>query len=493
MQNSKLESGKIVNATKWSLFTEFAIKLVSPIVNIILARILLPEAFGAITTINLVISFADMFTDSGFQKYIIQHEFESDNKYTNSVAVAFWSNLFISAAIVCTIVLFKDRIAIMVGSPELSDGIAVASLSILISTFISIHTATYRRTLDFKSLFFLRCVSAIIPFVVTIPMALIMRNFWALVIGTICNNAIQAIILCVRPKVKIRFLFSFTLFREMFSFASFTLLETLSIWLTTNVDIFIIGRVFDNYSLGIYKTSMQTVNSYMNIISGAISTVLFATLSRMQFDDIRYKKTFNAFQKKFAIIILPMGIGLFVFRDLATQILLGSNWIGASEFIGLWAIVSSYIAIIGYFSSEVFRSKGKPLLSFAYQMIQVIILIPVIYISCMHGLRSTYIARCCIAIEMIITSIIFLKLFFGFRIKQIIKNLYIQIMCSLIMGICGYFIKNLFDNVVWQLFSVFLCIVIYFMLIYLSPLRNDLIMIKELIISRFIKRRGKVS
>ena len=64
----------IGNATAWSFAAEMSAKLIVPITNIILARILAPEAFGIIATINMVVSFADTFSTAGFQKYIVQHE-----------------------------------------------------------------------------------------------------------------------------------------------------------------------------------------------------------------------------------------------------------------------------------------------------------------------------------------------------------------------------------------------------------------------------------
>ena len=48
---------KIGQATKWSSITEIMVKLVSPIVNMVLARLLAPEAFGLVATITMVISF----------------------------------------------------------------------------------------------------------------------------------------------------------------------------------------------------------------------------------------------------------------------------------------------------------------------------------------------------------------------------------------------------------------------------------------------------
>ena len=58
---------EISNSTKWSFITEIVARLVSPISNMVLARLLTPEAFGVVATATMVFSFADMFTDSGFQ------------------------------------------------------------------------------------------------------------------------------------------------------------------------------------------------------------------------------------------------------------------------------------------------------------------------------------------------------------------------------------------------------------------------------------------
>ena len=87
---------KAGKAVTWSLLTQVFSKLVSPITNMILARLLAPEAFGAIATINVVIAFAETFTDAGFQKYIVQHEFSDENELDKSTNVAFWTNMFVS-------------------------------------------------------------------------------------------------------------------------------------------------------------------------------------------------------------------------------------------------------------------------------------------------------------------------------------------------------------------------------------------------------------
>ena len=114
-----VQNSKIVNATKWSAVTEIAAKLVNPFSNMILARLLTPEAFGVVATATMIFSFADMFTDSGFQKYLVQHEFEDEIEREQSTTVAFWTNIVLSILFWILISVFSEPLAKMVGNPGL--------------------------------------------------------------------------------------------------------------------------------------------------------------------------------------------------------------------------------------------------------------------------------------------------------------------------------------------------------------------------------------
>lgn len=369
---------KIGQAAKWSSITEIIAKLISPITNMILARLLVPEAFGIVATITMVISFAEIFTDAGFQKYIIQHEFADDEALDNSTNVAFWTNLGVSTFICIIIFLFRHQIADLVGSSGLGNSISIASILIIVAAFSSIQMARYRRTLDFKTLFYVRIITSLIPLVVTVPLAVILGNYWALLIGTFASQLCNAIALTVRSKWKPKFYYSFTLFKEMFAFTAWTLLESISIWFTTNIGVFIVGNYLNEYYLGVYKTSISTVNAYMAIITSALTPVLFSALSRYQNDDENFRKTYYQFQRLTAVFVIPMGIGIYLYRDLVTQILLGSQWGEASGFIGLWGLTSAVTIVFSHFSSEVYRSKGNPRVSLILQVVHIAFLVPLL-------------------------------------------------------------------------------------------------------------------
>ncbi|HCL01039.1 MAG TPA: lipopolysaccharide biosynthesis protein [Lachnoclostridium phytofermentans] len=472
-------NSKVVKATKWSTITEILVKILSPITNMILARILTPEAFGIVATITMITSLAEIFADAGFQNFLVQHEFKNKEELDNSTTVAFWSNFVLSIFIYVLIFITRNQIARMLGSPELGFAISLASLSILLSTFSGIQIARYRRNFDFKTLFFVRIISSGVPFLVTIPMAMIYKNYWALLIGTLTSNIINAIGLTIRSEWKPRFYFNIKHFKEMFSFSMWTFLDIITMWLVSYTGTFIVGYYLSDYYLGLYKISMTTVDSYMAIITGSTATVLFAALSRLKDNQKEYEKTLFTFQRMISMFVMPMGVGLFLYRGLATKILLGSQWTEAKDFIGLWALISAINVIFGQNISEVFRSKGKPHLALLTQFLHLVVLVPALVITSQISFRALYITRSLVKLEYVFVGLVLLWVALRISFLRILKNVAPTIIASLLMGCIAIVLQKVSNAVIWEFISIFICMLVYFGIILSNrTMRSDLIGIK---------------
>jgi O-antigen/teichoic acid export membrane protein len=463
--SDKMKNKKISKALRWSTISEITSRLISPVTNMVLARLLAPEAFGLVATVTMVVTFAEVFADAGFQKYIVQHEFEDDADLNISTNVAFWTNLLFSLLIYAVIAVFANQLASLVGSKGEGKSIIVACIAVPIVSLSSIQMARFRRSFDFKSLFFAKMVTSTIPLIVTIPLALVLRNHWALIIGTLTREIANAIVLTALSKWKPSFIYSFDKLKDMLSFSLWSMFEQISIWLTGNLDIFIVGRILNEYYLGIYKTSMITVNAYMGIITAATTPVLFSALSRCQNDETEFRVTFFKFQRLISVLIMPMGVGLFLYRDLATQILLGAQWIEASEFIGVWALTSAITIIFGHYNSEVYRSKGKPKLSLLSQTIHLVFLVALLLVIAPFGFRYLYIGRSLARIQGIVTGLVILWIGFKISTWSIIKNVYPTVISALLMGVLGYALQMLSTNIVWSIISIFICATFYFIVL----------------------------
>lgn len=453
---------KVIKATKWSVISEITYKLIHPITSMILARLLAPEAFGVVATVFMVISFADMFTDAGFQKYIIQHDFHNDLEKDNHTNVAFWTNLAVSMLLWVLLLIFRNPIASLVGNPGLGDCIAVAGITLPLTSFSSIQVSLYRREFNFKTLFEVRLVEVFVPIIVTIPLVFLGFNYWALIIGTIIGKFSNAFLLTLKSSWKPKLFYKIYILKEMLSFSIWSLIVNISVWLSSWIDIFIVGSVLNDYSLGLYKTSINIVNSFMEIISAAASPVLLSALSRLYANQEEYNKVFYLFQSLFAALVLPMGVGLFLYRDLATDILLGSQWEQASLLIGLWGLISSIIMAFTRFSSTVYISKGKPLVSFLSQVLNLIVLVPALMISVKHSFTTLIYVRSLVRLVSILVN--FILMFFIMKMSpwKMIKNVFPSIICSLAMGAFAVLLQYISSSLLWSVFSILLCTLFYF-------------------------------
>lgn len=59
-------------------------------------------------------------------------------------------------------------------------------------------------------------------------------------------------------------------------------MESVSTWLNSYMDTFIVSLFLTTYYVGLYKTSMVTVNQITSIIVSATSMPLFVALSRLE-------------------------------------------------------------------------------------------------------------------------------------------------------------------------------------------------------------------
>ena len=460
---------KVVAAAKWSLITEILAKLITPVTNIILAHILAPTAFGILATIMMVISFAEMLADAGFQKFLVQYEFESEDEKQKNVSVAFISNIVLAIVLWLIIIFWRDELAILVGNEGLGFPLAVMGAMLPLGAFSSIQMAMYRRSFNFKFLLSIRMITIITPLFISIPMALAGFDYWSLIAGLLAAHLFTAIALCVRQEKLISIYFSSTVFRKMFSFSAWSLAEAFSIWLTAWVDTFIISHFLDAYYLGLYKMPTAIVTTVMAIATSSMAPVLFSALSRHQHNQVEFEKTFLTFQKYMALFLVPLGVGMFVYQDFIVEILLGPQWKLAGIVLGSWALSSSLVTAISYLISEAFRAKGMPNISFLAQMAHLFVLIPVIYVCVQYDFTTFVYARSIVRVQMIAVLLYLLAIYVGMNAWLVIRNIKSYIIASAVVGTGSYVLLHLHNSMIWTIFCICISLILYLVVLYLFP------------------------
>ncbi|MDE6182957.1 MAG: oligosaccharide flippase family protein, partial [Rikenellaceae bacterium] len=117
-------SKKTVRGVAWSGIERLASQVIQLVVNVLLARILVPEDFGLIAEIMIFIQISQILIDSGFSTALIQRIDRTDTDF----CTVFYFNLTISLLLYAVLFFCAPLIADFYNSPQLVDITRVVSL-----------------------------------------------------------------------------------------------------------------------------------------------------------------------------------------------------------------------------------------------------------------------------------------------------------------------------------------------------------------------------
>lgn len=475
-KDSPISSKKINRATGWSFAGEFAAKMIMPITNMILARILAPEVFGIIATVNMVVNLSDIFIEAGFQLYLIQHDFkdrEELNKYASS---AMWVSVTLAMLMFGVIALFRDSIASLVGSPGYGDVVMVASISIPIVACISILQALYKRDLNYKHLFLRRILGLIVPLVITVPLALAGWGVWALVTGSLVGKVVNLLTLLGNKNYHPSLYCNLRHIVKMAPFCLTTLVSYVLSWATNWIDIFIIGNILDDYYTGLYKNSQTTVVGIVAVFTAALTPVLFSVLCRNADDNEKFAGTMRQFTERIAFILMPIGFGVLVCRRLVTSILLGSQWTEATTFIGIWALVTVLSAVYATYCREACRAKGKPYLNVIAQSISIACIVPASYFGAINGFHTMIWWRSAAALVLIPAYYVILHFVLKMKPLSLFRCTVPYLTAAVVMAGALFGLQQLNSNLWFEFVLVPVGALIYFGVLFLFPSKRQMLL-----------------
>lgn len=380
---------KFTNALKWSFLSELASKLITPVIFIILARLLTPEDFGVMTAALMVFGFSQIFWEAGMGKALIQHQ--TDIEAASNVA--FWINmglglfiaslLFITAKPIANTFFHDDRVSLV---------IQVMTLQVFIGAASSVHTALLQKNMEFKNLFWIRFITVSLPAFASIPLALSGMGYWALIAGAILGQFIQAIVLWYMSPWRPTFSFRLKVAKEIVRFGSWVGASSLLAWFYIWADSLIVSMYFGSYELGIYRTANQLASMIFTMLFGPIIPVLYSYLSKIDIDEKNMQTIATTTIKLLILLTIPIGIVLFQLSPNIEKFILGDNWQGISFILGMFFLVHGFAWVVGM-NGEFFRAIGKPKFETIAMLATAPIFLVIYILFIKHGLHDFMIAR----------------------------------------------------------------------------------------------------
>ena len=299
---------KTINGLKWNAIEQVSVQGIRFVLGIILARLLLPEAYGITGLIAVFMAVSQTFIDSGFGNALIQKKDRSDVDY----ATVFYFNLVVSVICWIGLTFARNWFASFFNEPLLAQITPVIGVNLIFNALVLVQRTRLTVELNFKIQAKATFLSTLISGIFGIVLAYNGFGVWSLVYQSVSRTFLNTLFLWISVRWVPPLIFSRQSFKQLFSYGSKLMAAGLLNTVFANIYTLVIGKFFSTADLGFYNRANQFKNLPSQNITSILGRVTFPALSSLQDNEEKLLKTFQKFIKMTIFMIMPLMLWMMV-------------------------------------------------------------------------------------------------------------------------------------------------------------------------------------
>lgn len=310
-------------------------------VQVVMARLLAPEQFGALAVMLVFVSLGNVIVQSGLNTALIQSP-EADDADFSTV---FWMSLAVSVALYAAIFLAAPSVAAFYAMPGIVWPLRALGLLLVVSAYNSVQVAKVTRDLQMRKVFRATMASVIFSAVSGIGAAVAGAGLWALVAQQLSYQLVNCVVLAFQVDWKPRMVFRAERARELFGFGWRLLASGLLEQGYQSLADLVVGKRFSPARLGLVSQGKKYPQAVGSMLDGAIQPVMLSAVSRVQDDRARVRRLVRRALKTSTFLIAP---AMTLFACCAPSLvpaLLGPQWAEAVPFMQVYCMVYALLPI----------------------------------------------------------------------------------------------------------------------------------------------------
>lgn len=334
-------SNDLTTSFSWSFLEQAGSRAVALIVQIVLARMLDPEAFGVLAILLVIVNIADVIAQSGLGSALIQKKDAGERASSTS----FWLSLFIAIIMYVAVFTLAPLVSEFFQMPELVIYLRTIAMILVFNSMNSIQRSLLQKKLDFKSLFKANITASVLSGIAGIAFAFIGAGIWALVIQSVAQSVFMCIALFAIGKWLPQRTFSRNEARSLFSYGWKISATGILNAFYSGLSELVIGKVCDPANLGLYSQGRKYPLAIIATMTSAIANVLFPKFSSLADDRQRLKAEIRGVLKLGTFIIAPASLLSAVVAKPLVIILFTEKWLGCVPIFQLCCIANSLLLL----------------------------------------------------------------------------------------------------------------------------------------------------
>ena len=332
----------------------------------VVGSLLLPSEFGLWALGTASMQMMETFSYVGVEDALVREKAPSRDLYDT----AFTLNLIRGVLIAVILLVAAYPASILYTEPALVSIMVVLAFATLVESSGNIGMVEYRRNFEFDREFVGLAAPRVLQVLVTIAVAVVMRNYLALVAGILVNRLSKWFLGYwlhpFRPRLSLRS------WRHLLGFSAWTWVVSLAILLREQAPKAIIGIMMPVRFVGLFVNGSDLAAIPVTELVAPMSRAAFSGFSAGRHEGEDGAETYMRVVSLLAVVTLPLGIGLSALADPMLRATIGLGWLEAAPLIAIFSILSSF-SVYGYLGWTLFFVYGYMRLIFVLALLDAVV------------------------------------------------------------------------------------------------------------------------
>jgi O-antigen/teichoic acid export membrane protein len=324
--------------------------------NMILTRLLAPEAFGAMAIVLSAVSLFVTFTEIGVREGLVQNPKGGEDRYIDT---AWWMGFGRALSLATVLFAVSPLVARFYGNSELTSLLRFSTVGVILSGASSPRAHIAMKEMKFGKLAGINNIGGICGVAITVILSLVMRDVWALILGSCAESAARftlSYVLCpYMPSLR----WNEDAARDLLRFSRGVFGLSLLNLIFARADIFVLAKLYSPGALGLYTMAIYLVQTPTNFIMNILGQTLMPALSQIQSDVKRTNRILIQVSSLIVLLGLPVLAFVFVCGKSLLTISYGPRYGALTGALALASCVALVNLLNGQITT-VFYARGLP-------------------------------------------------------------------------------------------------------------------------------------
>lgn len=325
----------------WMVGFKLLDRSIGLISTLILARVLVPQDFGVVAMAMSFVALLELATAFGFDVALIQKQTRDRDHWDTA-----WTfNVLLGLSVAGAMVAGAPYVADFYRHAELEHVIRALAIGSVVQGFENIGVVAFRTEMRFDREFRFLLSKKLVAFAVTIPAALILDSYWALVIGQVTGRATGVAMSYWLHPHRPRLTLAAT--RDLLHLSKWLLASNVSEYLRERSPDWIIGRLSGAHALGVYNIGAELAALPGTELLAPINRAVLPAYAKISANHEQLKREYLSVLGTVALLGLPAAAGIGAVAAPLVELILGSRWRDTVPVIQILAIAGVVRVLAG--------------------------------------------------------------------------------------------------------------------------------------------------